>query len=47
MNEKEKLQIYIKELEKLAIERIEDRNISAIDALREALNFVEGQFQGY
>jgi len=43
MNQEESLKIYIQRLEKIAQEQMRQRNISAIEALKEALNFIEGE----
>jgi len=47
MNEKEKLDFYLQKLETLAQEHIESQGISALEALRLALNFVESEMTGY
>jgi len=43
MNKQENLKIYIKRIEKLALERLEERNITPLEAIKEALNFIEGE----
>lgn len=47
MDEKEKLLFYIKKLEALALEKLEDDKISAMQALKESLNYIEGELIGY
>lgn len=47
MNDEERLKIYLKKLEELAFERFKERSMTPIDAIREALNYIEGEMQGY
>ncbi len=47
MNEEEKLKLYLERLKQLALEKIKDKNISAIRALKESLNYIEGEMTGY
>ena len=47
MNEEEKLQVYLKRLKVLTLEKLQDKNKSAISALKEALHIVEGEMLGY
>jgi len=43
MNEEEKLKFYLQKLTILAQENIQKENTSALQALREALNFIESE----
>lgn len=47
MKEEELLRIYLERLEKLSLERLHERNISALQAIKEALNYLEGEMRGY
>ena len=47
MHDEENLKIYLKKLEELAYERLRERNITPLEAIREALNYIEGEMQGY
>jgi len=47
MNEEERLQIFLDKLSKLAFEKLQDQNISAMQALKESLNYIEGEMTGY
>jgi len=47
MNEEELLKIYLDKLTKLSLEKLHERNISALQALKEALNYIEGEMRGY
>jgi len=47
MNEEEKLKFYLEKVTMLAKENIQKENTSALQALREALNFVESEMTGY
>lgn len=47
MNESEKLQIYLKRIEAMAKDKIQTNDYSAIKALKEAINFIEGEMIGY
>ncbi len=46
MNEEEKLKFYLERLRVLAEEKIENK-ISAMQALKESLNIIEGELIGY
>ena len=46
MNEEEKLKVYLERLKLLAEEKL-DNNISAMQALKESLNIIEGELTGY
>ena len=45
--EEEKLKVYLERLSLLALEKLEKKDKRAIDALKEALNIIEGEMQGY
>ncbi|MEA1983441.1 MAG: hypothetical protein U9N39_07845 [Campylobacterota bacterium] len=47
MTETEKLKLYLEKIEAIALEKIKDENSSAIQALKESLNYVEGEMIGY
>jgi len=47
MHDEERLKIYLKKLEELAFERLRERNITPLEAMKEALNYIEGEMQGY
>ncbi len=47
MNEEQLLQMYLEKLAKLSLEKLHERDISALQALREALNYIEGEMRGY
>jgi hypothetical protein len=41
------LKIYLKKLEEEAFTRLKERKLSPIDAMKEALNYIEGEMKGY
>jgi len=43
MNNEENLKIYIQRLQELALERMKERDITPLSAIKEALNFIEGE----
>lgn len=47
MNEEEKLKIYLHRINLLAKENIKKKDTSALEAIREAINFVESEMTGY
>lgn len=47
MNEEEKLTIYLERLKILSLEKLEDKKTTALTALKEALNYIEGEMIGY
>ena len=47
MHEEELLQVYLDKLAKLSLEKLHERKISALQALKEALNCIEGEMRGY
>ncbi len=47
MSEVEKLAIYLEKLKVLSYENLQEKSTTAIEALREALNYIEGEMIGY
>lgn len=47
MNQEELLNLYLEKLRVLALEKIEENNLSVIEALKESLLYLEGEMQGY
>ena len=47
MSEVEKLTIYLEKLKVLSFENLQEKNTTAIQALKEALNYIEGEMIGY
>lgn len=47
MSEEEKLKVYLEKLKVLAYESIQDKNTTAFQALKKALNYIEGEMTGY
>lgn len=47
MDDEKALDIYLKRLEEIAKERLKDLNIRPLEAIKQALNVVEGEMQGY
>ena len=47
MQDEELLKIYLQKLNELAYERLRERNITPVEAIKEALNYIEGEMQGY
>jgi len=47
MSETEKLELFLEKIQKIARENLQNKETSAIKALREALNFVESEYTGY
>ncbi len=47
MNDEELLKVYIQKIQEEALQRLKERNIAPLDAIREALNMIEGEMQGY
>ena len=46
MSEEEKLKVYLERLKVLAEDRL-DKNTTAMQALKESLNIIEGEMVGY
>ncbi len=47
MSETEKLAIYLEKLKLLSYEFLEGKNTTALQALKEAINYIEGEMIGY
>jgi len=47
MNEEEKLKVYIERLHVLSTEKLDNNKMTAIKALKESLNIIEGELIGY
>ena len=47
MTESEKLKLYLKKIQEIATYNVEERQATALQALKEALNFIEGEMIGY
>ena len=47
MNQEELLNLYLEKLRALCNEKLEDSNISVIEALKESIVYLEGEMQGY
>ena len=43
MNQEEQLKMYMQRVEALALEYLKERNTTALEALKEAINFIEGE----
>lgn len=47
MSEAEKLTIYLEKLKALSFENLQEKNTTAIQALKKALSYIEGEMIGY
>lgn len=47
MDQSELLESYLEKLRHLALEKLQERDISVIEALKEAILYIEGEMQGY
>lgn len=47
MSEAEKLTVYLERLKTLSFENLQEKKTTAIQALKEALNYIEGEMIGY
>lgn len=47
MNEAEKLSVYLERLKVLSYENLQEKNTTALEAIKEALNYIEGEMIGY
>lgn len=47
MEQEELLNLYLEKLRLLALEKMEDADISVIEALKESVIYLEGEMQGY
>ena len=47
MNEEEKLKVYLERLHVLCTEKLDNKKMTAMQALKESLNIIEGELIGY
>lgn len=47
MNEEELLNLYLEKLRILSLEKIKERKLSVVEALKESILYLEGEMQGY
>ena len=47
MEQEELLNLYLEKLRALCKEKLEDSNISVMEALKESMVYLEGEMQGY
>ncbi len=47
MNNEALLTCYLEKLRLLALEKMDEENISVLDALKQAIIYLEGEMQGY
>ena len=47
MEQEELLDLYLEKLRALCKEKLEDSNISVMEALKESIVYLEGEMQGY
>ena len=47
MNKEELLNLYLEKLRLLSLEKLHESDISVIEALKEAILYIEGEMQGY
>ncbi|MBT8343336.1 MAG: hypothetical protein KJO45_01325 [Sulfurovum sp.] len=47
MDQKELLDLYLEKLRVLCNEKLEENDISVIEALKESIIYLEGEMQGY
>jgi len=47
MSEEEKLKVYLERLKQLSFEKIKEKDVTALQALKESLNYIEGEMTGY
>jgi len=47
MSEEEKLKVYLEKLKRLSFEKIKEKDVTALQALKESLNYIEGEMTGY
>ena len=47
MNKEVLLNTYLERLKELSLERLKERDISVIEALKESLRYLEGEMRGY
>lgn len=47
MDQEELLELYLEKLRALCKEKLEESNISVIEALKESIVYLQGEMQGY
>ncbi|MFT5660924.1 MAG: hypothetical protein ACI9TV_001568 [Sulfurimonas sp.] len=47
MSEEEKLKFYLEKIKIIATENLDKDNTTALQALKEAINYIESEFIGY
>ena len=47
MNQEELLNLYLEKLRLLCTQKLEEKEISVIEALKESIIYLEGEMQGY
>jgi|AGBJ01.1.fsa_nt_gi hypothetical protein len=47
MDQNELLDLYLEKLRLLALEKMEENNLSVIEALKASILYLEGEMQGY
>jgi len=47
MNKEELLNLYLEKLRLLSMQKLEEKNISVIETLKESIIYLEGEMQGY
>lgn len=47
MSQEELLNLYLEKLRVLSLEKLENHDISVIEALKESIIYLEGEMQGY
>ena len=47
MQQEELLNLYLEKLRLLCTEKLEEKNLSVIEVLKESIIFLEGEMQGY
>lgn len=47
MNQEELLNLYLEKLRVICTQKLEEKNITVIEALKESLVYIEGEMRGY
>ena len=47
MNKEELLSLYLEKLRMLTLEKLNEENITVMEALKKSLLYIEGEMQGY
>ena len=47
MNNEELLNLYLEKLRKLCLEKMNEKDISVLNALKESIQYIEGEMSGY